>query len=185
MDAKNGEPLINTKISAFSDNGVRCIQAPCPTEGKSWEDTTNSKGIVNIPSSFINSNQASIIIEGSSTIINENNGKFLLNGKWVIDIVPKTKDSILEKRIKLLDSDDKTPLKNISFSVTTTKDCVVPECSNIKFSGKTDSLGNYFFPKSDKEQGLVTGNWVSVEGYKNSEYTSRGGNDIAVPLSKK
>jgi Tfp pilus assembly protein PilV len=46
-------PIANTKVSIYSDNGTRCIQAPCPNNSKSWDGTTDSKGAVTVPKDTI------------------------------------------------------------------------------------------------------------------------------------
>lgn len=48
-----GEPIRNTKVVIYSDNGTRCITTPCPTNGKSWDGTTNAQGLLAVPQGSI------------------------------------------------------------------------------------------------------------------------------------
>lgn len=50
---EGGETLKNVKIFIYSDNGTRCIQAPCPTNGKEWSGKTDGQGILKVPNSFV------------------------------------------------------------------------------------------------------------------------------------
>jgi hypothetical protein len=41
LDAFSGESISDSDVEVHSDNGVRCIQAPCPTDAKSlYENLT-------------------------------------------------------------------------------------------------------------------------------------------------
>lgn len=46
------QPLAQVKVQLYSDNGRRCIKAPCPTNGRSWSGTTDSKGQLTIPAAM-------------------------------------------------------------------------------------------------------------------------------------
>ena len=59
IDAGTRKPLANTDVDVYSDNGIRCIQAPCPTNGVSWGGRTDKHGVVVIPDSVV---QASMSI---------------------------------------------------------------------------------------------------------------------------
>lgn len=49
----SGKPITRTKVRIYSDNGIRCIQAPCPTNGKSWEGITDQNGVIIVPKDHI------------------------------------------------------------------------------------------------------------------------------------
>jgi hypothetical protein len=49
----DGKPVTNITISLHSDNGLRCVTTPCPTNSKDWNGKSNAQGIVNIPKSFL------------------------------------------------------------------------------------------------------------------------------------
>ncbi len=60
IDKATKKPLANQSVSIYSDNGIRCIQAPCPTNGKNWKGKTDKHGNLTIPN---NIRQASMTIE--------------------------------------------------------------------------------------------------------------------------
>ena len=55
VNKTSGKPIPHTKVSIYSDNGIRCIQAPCPTNSKSWEGVTGQDGVITVPKSNIQS----------------------------------------------------------------------------------------------------------------------------------
>jgi hypothetical protein len=44
-----GRPLAGAPVEIWSDNGIRCIRAPCPTNGTSWHGRSDARGLVVIP----------------------------------------------------------------------------------------------------------------------------------------
>ncbi len=53
VDKTTKKVIKNTGIEIYSDNGIRCRKAPCPTNGKQWRGRTNARGIVIIPADVI------------------------------------------------------------------------------------------------------------------------------------
>lgn len=52
-DVKTQAPIIRTNVSLYSDNGVRCVTEPCPTNGRSWTGITDAEGAVLVPASMV------------------------------------------------------------------------------------------------------------------------------------
>jgi hypothetical protein len=55
LDQATNKPIANRSAKISSDNGIRCIKAPCPTNSKSWQGTTNRLGVLFIPKQIIQS----------------------------------------------------------------------------------------------------------------------------------
>jgi hypothetical protein len=53
IDAASGEPLANAEIEVYSDNGIRCARAPCPTDGRPWRGRSDDRGVVALPASVL------------------------------------------------------------------------------------------------------------------------------------
>ena len=53
FDVCSGQPLGNTDVEVTSDNGIRCIQPPCPTNDKKWSGHSDDAGVVSIPRTAI------------------------------------------------------------------------------------------------------------------------------------
>ena len=49
IDGATKKPISNTVIEIYSDNGIRCIKAPCPTNGIKWAGKTDGRGVVKVP----------------------------------------------------------------------------------------------------------------------------------------
>ena len=45
----SGNPIANTSVNINSYNGINCIQAPCPTNSKTWEGKTDGNGLIYVP----------------------------------------------------------------------------------------------------------------------------------------
>jgi len=82
IDAATSKPIPNTVVEVYSDNGVRCIKAPCPTNGVKWSGKTDHRGMVIVPARV---RQASMTISATGY-----EGKDLVTGAqkrgriWVI-----------------------------------------------------------------------------------------------------
>lgn len=49
VDGVTRKPIRNTAVEIYSDNGIRCIKAPCPTNGIRWAGRTDARGVVKVP----------------------------------------------------------------------------------------------------------------------------------------
>lgn len=54
LDSNTERPIGDTEVEVHSDNGRRCVRAPCPTESQDWQGRTDAHGWVKIPSSVFN-----------------------------------------------------------------------------------------------------------------------------------
>jgi hypothetical protein len=52
VDRRKRVPLAHRKVFIYADNGVRCIKAPCITNGAQWEGKTDANGNVTVPGQF-------------------------------------------------------------------------------------------------------------------------------------
>lgn len=52
VDRRKRVPLAHRKVFIYADNGMRCIRAPCNTNGAQWEGKTDAKGNVTVPGQF-------------------------------------------------------------------------------------------------------------------------------------
>ena len=48
LDKASQSPLKLIKVNLYNDDSIRCIQAPCPTNTKSWTVTTDQYGKVSV-----------------------------------------------------------------------------------------------------------------------------------------
>lgn len=84
IDRATKKPIRNTAVEIYSDNGIRCVQAPCPTNGIKWGGTTDAHGVINVPGGV---RQFSMTISatgysGRKDLIRES--KKNVGGMWII-----------------------------------------------------------------------------------------------------
>ncbi len=164
LDAYSGQQISNTAVTIYSDNGIRCIMAPCPTEEQEWTGKSDDQGVVSFPSGMINVN-THITAAGYRSGRNlGSDGEKISYTDRILELDPDSKTDNRERRFKLIDSQSKKSLANVSMWITNNQNCKPPHCSGYIFSGNTNSIGNIYFPIS-----LVTSKgatWVFVDGYK-------------------
>jgi hypothetical protein len=49
LDKRTRKPIMRTAVKIYSDNGIRCIKAPGPTNGIEWKGKTDARGYVVVP----------------------------------------------------------------------------------------------------------------------------------------
>ena len=58
LDSASGRPLQHFDVRIESDNGIRCIRAPCPTNAVRWTGHTDKKGVVAVPAKVVQSSMS-------------------------------------------------------------------------------------------------------------------------------
>lgn len=164
IDAYSAKPISNAEVTVLSGNGIRCIKAPCDTQSQEWKETTDSKGIVNIPKDIVSTNTN---ISASGYRSGRNLGtdaEKITQDSWIIELDPDIKTDKLERRIKVIDSAAKKPLADKPLWILNRENCRPPSCKDYGFFGATNSIGNaYYHPSDIKVQG---DSFVYIEGYK-------------------
>ncbi len=176
VDALSGQTISDTNVKIYSDNGVRCIQAPCPTEGQEWTGKSDSDGIVVVPSGVINA-VTNITATGyrAGRDLNADSEKITSND-WSIELDPDSKDYILERRLKLIDAQTQKPVANIPMWIVRNENCRPPQCSDYGFTGTTNALGNVYYPIRSIGVQYQNTSWVVANGYKPAKYRLGWGN---------
>ena len=82
-DKKTGKALAHKAVQIYSDNGVRCIQAPCPTNGKNWTGKTDKHGYIFVPNE-IRQNSMTLSINGFNGEELNRSARKLNKDSWVI-----------------------------------------------------------------------------------------------------
>jgi hypothetical protein len=54
VDAATGRPIADSEVEVYTDNGIRCVTAPCPTDGLTWRGRSDAQGVVAVPKSAVN-----------------------------------------------------------------------------------------------------------------------------------
>jgi hypothetical protein len=163
LDAFSGEVISNSDVEVHSDNGIRCIRAPCPTNAKQWQGKSDANGYV-----IISTN----VLQPVTRIWTpaHKQGKDLVrdsekdtDGAWVVELYPNhVSDSagLGVRPIKLVDAQSDKPLSDtvvhIAFGETDS------------FEGTTNSLGYVFIP-FEKALPALENTWVRVPGCRRAK----------------
>jgi hypothetical protein len=170
LAAFSGEVISNSDVEVHSDNGIRCIRAPCPTNAKQWQGKSDANGYVVIPTN---------VLQPVTRIWTpaHKQGKDLVRdsekdaaGAWVIELYPNhVSDSagLGLRPIKLVDAQSDRPLSDtavhIAFGETDS------------FEGTTNSLGYIFIP-FEKAVPALENTWVTASGYQKAKIDFAGVN---------
>jgi hypothetical protein len=161
LDALSGEVISNSDVKVSSDNGIRCIKAPCPTDGSQWNGRSDANGYVIIPTNIFRQNTdiSTPAYRGGKDLIGGSEQD--IDGGWVIELIPnRTFDSSgpYLYRLKLVDAESNRPLINTQVAVSFNE--------GESFEGKTNLLGYIFFPLREMKG---WDEWVVVTGYKRTK----------------
>lgn len=163
MDVSNGHPVRNAVVRLVSDNGIRCMHAPCPTHTRTWEGKSDTEGFVQIPTSEI---QSSTQIETESLtgdLIDDSDA--VSDTVWIAELLP------LESTY----ADPPGPPRPLRLIDGTTSKAVVyadasfemrrGSESRVLFKTRTNDFGYVFLP-NDLPEGALENTWVVVTGYR-------------------
>jgi len=170
VDAFSGQPISNTDVRIYSDNGIRCITTPCNTEGQEWLGKSNDQGVILIPSKVINVVTGITATGYKSSRDLSRDAEKLSGNSWLIELDPDSKIDNSERRVKLIDSQTQKPLANTTFWIVNNQSCRPPECKNYIFSGTTNSIGNSYYPISSIARDIDIISWIFVSGYKVAKF---------------
>ena len=90
IDQKTGKRLSNREVKVYSDNGIRCITAPCPTNGKNWVGKTDRRGYLVVPAD-IRQESISLTVEGFAGEELNRSARKLNRDNWVIALKSESK----------------------------------------------------------------------------------------------
>lgn len=169
VDAFSGQSISNTDVRIYSENGIRCVTAPCSTEGQEWLGKSDSQGIILVPSKVINVVTGITATGYKSGRDLSKDAERLSSNSWLIELDPDSKIDNSERRIKLIDSQTQKSLPNITFWVVNNQNCRPPQCQYFSFTGKTNSIGNAYYPISSIAKDIDI-SYVFVSGYKFAKF---------------
>lgn len=113
LDARTTKPIAGTEVKVYSDNGIRCEQPPCPTNGKEWKGRTDAAGYVTIPRTAIQVVANISTSRHSADLIED--AKRARGGGWVVELVPEDSTQDLPPvPLKLVDAKSGRALANVT-----------------------------------------------------------------------
>ncbi|MBI5405167.1 MAG: hypothetical protein HY976_02975 [Candidatus Kerfeldbacteria bacterium] len=93
LDNQTTKPIANQDVTLYSDNGIRCVQEPCPTNGRTWNGTTNGRGEVVVPGDMVDSSMI-FTVAGYQGADLRSRGAVQADGSWKLLLAPKTTSSV-------------------------------------------------------------------------------------------
>src|SRR4029078_11316845 len=88
QDAVDQKKITNTKVTLYSDNGMRCIKAPCPTNGRSWDSTTDKNGRVSVPIGMGGASMT-FTLDGYEPV-EMHEGTYISQSTWLVEATKKS-----------------------------------------------------------------------------------------------
>ena len=111
VDARSARPLANADVQIASDNGIRCIRAPCPTNARRWGGRSDATGYVVVPTSIIQ--QATTISAGRASGDLVQDSEPGPGGAWVAELMPEDTTELSPRPLKLVDARSGRPLAHV------------------------------------------------------------------------
>lgn len=157
--AVSAQPIASTDFELTSDNGIRCVKAPCPTNGQSWKGKSDAKGEIVIPRSALNT-MASIT---SASYHGDLAGDAApaTGGGWTLELFPETGAEPAPHPLKLLDATTHQPISNVTLRIEARNSGGFPNMMSLT----SNALGYVFVPADFVAHGSET-SWIVVPGYR-------------------
>ena len=161
LDAGTAKPIANTEVVLFSDNGIRCIKAPCPTDGKQWKGTSDADGRVTFPKSALNTTANIKTAAYDGDLVNDATPDS--KGGWNIEMFSDQCADLCPHPIKLLDARTREPIANKSVLIE-----IRGTDAHDVASVTSNSLGYVLVPFVIVAKGAES-SWIVVEGYRDGK----------------
>jgi hypothetical protein len=161
LDATSAQPIADTEIELWSDNGIRCVQAPCPTNGKQWKGKSDAYGRVVIPKSALNT---------STTLKSDSYHGDLIQdaspgaaGSWTIELFAEKAGDPGPHPLKLIDARTHKAIANTPVRIET-RNAHGPSSAE---SVSSNALGYILVPFQIVVKGAEN-SWVVAPGYRDA-----------------
>ncbi|MEO6210621.1 MAG: hypothetical protein ABIQ10_10905 [Gemmatimonadaceae bacterium] len=160
-DVTTAKPIASTDFELTSDNGIRCIKAPCPTDGKSWKGESDAKGEIVIPRSALNTTASITSASYHGDLAGD--ASPAAGGGWTLDLFPETGTDPAPHPLKLLDATTHQPIANVTLRIEARNSGGFPNMMSLT----SNALGYVFVPADFVAHGAQT-SWVVVPGYRDA-----------------
>ncbi len=153
VDALSAEPLADAPVQVWSDNGVRCIRAPCPTGARSWSGRTDAGGWLRLPRTAL---QAASSVETPAHAGDLIEDSRLAGDGWVAALFPADSTGVGPRPVLLVDGRDR-PIANASVEI---------DYGRVgKVTARTNALGYLLVPFAAVAR-APDDTWVVAPGFR-------------------
>ncbi len=161
VDAMTAQPIANAEIEIQSDNGIRCIKAPCPTHGNSWKGRSDASGIVVIPKGALNTTARLRGAAHQGDLIEDVEPN--ASGGWTAELFPEERADPPPHPLKLVDARTHRPIANATVRIEARAPGVPVE----EASATTNALGYILVPSLVFEKSPEH-SWLVTPGYRDA-----------------
>jgi hypothetical protein len=174
LDAFTARAVAAADVLVSSDNGIRCISAPCPTDPVEWRGRTDASGTVLVPARFVTEETVIGTRAHDARYVDE--AARGTDGALVLELVPLDlpSDDSLDTGltpVKLVDAASGTAIANAKVRVAAE--------GTVGLELESNALGYVFIGQEDFGV-LLEELRVSVFGYRRREL----GFDLVLPLQR-
>jgi len=165
LDARTTSPIGGTEVRVYSDNGTRCVAAPCPTNGREWKGTTDAAGYVTIPRDAI---QVTASITTPSHVGNliQDTKRDAQRG-WVTELIPTDSTQLLPPvPIKLVDAERRKALADTAVRI----EFRTASGGRDHIELRTNALGYVFITRTPATDMLLDDARLSVAGFQPARF---------------
>jgi hypothetical protein len=159
VEALSGRPVANANVEIWSDNGLRCIQPPCPTNTKQWRGNTDAAGLVLVPTRVLQRSTTVRTPAGEGDLIGDAEPRD--SGQWIAELFARDSTGKEGNPIKLLDGRSRKAIASrraeLQYQTADGQWDTVTATSN--------SLGYIFVPLEVVARAEDRA-WVVVQGYR-------------------
>lgn len=85
VNAQTAALIADRDVQLYSDNGVRCVTEPCPTNGRTWNGTTDTKGMALVPTSMVDESMT-FTVDGYLGAELHTGGTLQGDGSWTLPL---------------------------------------------------------------------------------------------------
>ena len=159
LDAASGRPVTSTAVRLYSDNGIRCVTRPCPTNGMEWRGASDGDGYVVIPTRVLQFETSVGTKRHFGDLVEDSAPDG--NGGWVVELTPQPADKeYYQREFKLIDARTNRAIANTPARVEFQES----DTSGI-WSTTTSPLGYIFVPFEMP----VENTWIVLPGYRRTQ----------------
>jgi hypothetical protein len=158
LDAVSGRRIANADVELGSDKGIRCVQAPCPTNGQEWAGRSDAAAQVVVPTSAVQAVTAIKTAGYVGDLIGDSEPAG--DGGWIVELLPQDSSESAPRPIKLIDRGSGRAIANTPVRVEFQTDA--GKWDSVKTA--TNALG-YIFVPFNVVVAAAEHTWVVVPGY--------------------
>ena len=159
FDAVTAKPVAGATVDLGSDNGIRCVRAPCPTDSREWTGSSDASGRITIPTSVLNASVSLTSGEYHGDLVADASpGE---HGEWTLELLPEANSNQPSHPLKLTDARTHRPIANTPVRIESRIGV------STSVNATTNALGYVFVPFAMMAKGEENC-WIVAPGYRDA-----------------